>query len=80
MGTEDWILAARPYVSGKMSDKVAGLLAPEAIAAEVLVAEDNIVNQKLTILQLQKIGVTVHLAVNSEEAVSLAAKHDYKLI
>jgi len=47
---------------------------------QVLLVEDNLVNQKVALLMLERIGCTVDLAVNGQEAVDQAAKQPYSLI
>jgi len=56
--------------------------APLSTAASVrlLLAEDNPVNQKVTVQLLRKIGINAHLATNGKEAVSMAKTQDYDLI
>ena len=46
----------------------------------VLVAEDNMVNQKIAVLTLEKLGCRVDLAANGREAVEMAARFPYDLI
>ena len=46
----------------------------------ILVAEDNMINQKLIIEIIQKLGAQADLASNGEEAVSLYQSHQYDVI
>ncbi|HEV3200953.1 MAG TPA: response regulator [Bryobacteraceae bacterium] len=46
----------------------------------VLVAEDNVVNQKVAALMLRKLGIGPDLAANGREAVSMFEKTPYDLI
>ncbi len=46
----------------------------------ILLIEDNLVNQKVTYLMLQKAGITVHIANHGKEAISLLEKERYDLI
>jgi signal transduction histidine kinase/CheY-like chemotaxis protein len=46
----------------------------------ILIAEDNHVNQRVAVLQLQQIGFRADVALNGEEAVSAASKVNYDLI
>jgi PAS domain S-box-containing protein len=46
----------------------------------VLVAEDNVVNQKIAKLTLEKFGCRVDLAANGREAVEMAGRFPYDLI
>ncbi len=55
-------------------------LSAASIPARVLVAEDNSVNQKVAILILKKLGCSVDLAADGEEAVSMSAESPYDVI
>ncbi len=46
----------------------------------ILVVEDNLVNQKVTSLIVEKLGYPVTIASNGEEAVKLCKENDYKII
>jgi len=46
----------------------------------VLVAEDNMVNQKIATLTLERLGCRVDLAANGKEAVEMAGRFPYDLI
>jgi two-component system sensor histidine kinase/response regulator len=46
----------------------------------ILVAEDNVVNQKIAKLTLEKLGCRVDLAANGREAVEMAGRFPYDLI
>jgi len=50
------------------------------ISAYVLVAEDNLVNQKMVVRMLEKMGCRVDLAANGAEAVKRAVPSTYDLI
>lgn len=52
---------------------------PEKIKS-VLVAEDNLVNQKVIIKLLEKLGADVMLANNGKEAVELIQQHHFDLV
>ena len=47
---------------------------------KVLLVEDNIINQRIIVLNLNKLGYTVDIASNGEEAVDLFKKEKYGLI
>ena len=47
---------------------------------KVLVAEDNLVNQKTIMALLKKVGLETTLACNGQEAVDMAEHHEYDLI
>jgi PAS domain S-box-containing protein len=46
----------------------------------ILVAEDNVVNQRIATLTLEKLGCRVDLAANGKEAVDMAGRFPYDLI
>lgn len=46
----------------------------------MLVAEDNVVNQKVAVLLLRKLGCWVEVAANGKEAVELACRLPFDLI
>jgi two-component system sensor histidine kinase/response regulator len=55
--------------------------APEsAIPGLVLLVEDNLINQKVALHQLGRLGYTAHVASNGEEALTAIALHDYALV
>jgi CheY-like chemotaxis protein len=47
---------------------------------KVLLAEDNVINQKITIINLQQLGHEIDLAVNGIEAWEMYLKNDYDVI
>ena len=49
-------------------------------AVRVLVAEDNIVNQKVTVRMLEKLGLRADVAANGREVLGLFAMLPYDLI
>ena len=53
---------------------------PEKSAAQVLVVEDNLVNQRVSVAMLRRLGFEVDLACNGEEGVSKWEKGDYDAI
>jgi CheY-like chemotaxis protein len=48
--------------------------------ARVLVAEDNVVNQRLVKHMLEKLGCRIDLAANGREAVQMAAQNEYDIV
>ena len=52
----------------------------ERSAAQVLVVEDNLVNQRVSVAMLRRLGFEVDLACNGEEGVSKWEKGDYDAI
>jgi two-component system, sensor histidine kinase and response regulator len=65
---------------GKAAAEAAGatLAAPKS-SLDILLAEDNVVNQKLAILLLQRRGHRVTLATNGKEALAALLKRDFDL-
>ncbi|MFN5512722.1 MAG: ATP-binding protein [Burkholderiales bacterium] len=75
-------------------DTASGLMRPDALTTieadaalghglerqRVLLAEDNIVNQKVAVIMLARLGYAVDLAENGEEAVQAAQRKPYGLI
>jgi PAS domain S-box-containing protein len=53
---------------------------PGPYQARVLVAEDNVVNQKLAVRILERLGCRVDIAVNGAAAVDLTAATEYDLV
>ncbi len=53
-------------------------LSPES--ASILVAEDNPVNQKVTMLLLRNLGYTADLAANGQEAIAALRRKNYSLV
>jgi CheY-like chemotaxis protein len=49
-------------------------------AARILVAEDNLINQKLTVRMLEKLGYQSDIAENGQEALAALAKGSYAVI
>jgi PAS domain S-box-containing protein len=46
----------------------------------ILLAEDNVVNQKIAMIQLEKLGLLVDIAANGQEAIDKALTKPYNLI
>jgi CheY-like chemotaxis protein/HPt (histidine-containing phosphotransfer) domain-containing protein len=46
----------------------------------ILVAEDNLVNQKVAVLQLKELGYAMDIVANGNEAIAAAASKEYSLI
>lgn len=48
--------------------------------ARILVVDDNVVNQKVALIQLRTLGYPADTASTGREAVAAAGAHDYDLI
>ena len=56
-------------------------LSPELVAGwRILVAEDNVVNQRVLLRMLRQLGAKADLVVNGALAVSVATRNDYDLV
>ena len=60
--------------------KIASKETKLSVSLRVLVAEDNIVNQKVVVQMLKKLGYHADLAVNGKEAIKMLEKFPYDLI
>jgi signal transduction histidine kinase/CheY-like chemotaxis protein len=77
-------LERRHYMLGATDATPAGDgsdAAPETDApCLVLLVEDNLINQKVALHQLGRLGYAAHVASNGEEALKALALHDYALV
>lgn len=73
IGKDEWIKQAQAPVAATTAKGVPQLL------GKVLLAEDNVVNQKLILRLISKTGATVTLAENGLQAVELARAHHFDL-
>jgi signal transduction histidine kinase/DNA-binding response OmpR family regulator len=65
-----------PYPAGFATP----LAAAHLMRARVLLAEDNIVNQKLAVRMLEKLGCRVDVAADGQEAINMLAMLPYDLV
>jgi signal transduction histidine kinase/CheY-like chemotaxis protein len=63
-------------------EEMSGILAMEAgsVPVRVLVAEDNIVNQRVAVRMMERLGIRADLAANGQEAVDMFGLLPYDLI
>jgi CheY-like chemotaxis protein len=54
--------------------------APSKVCTNVLLAEDNVVNQRVAVRLLEKLGCRVHTVVSGSEALAALAQTDYDLV
>jgi len=54
--------------------------APEADVLEVLLAEDNLVNQRVAVLSLRKLGCRVTTSINGVQAVEALGRQEFDLV
>jgi CheY-like chemotaxis protein len=80
----DLFKAVRRHTAPADAPNASGETAPEAQVRlpqlRVLVAEDNVVNQRLTRLQLQKLGLTADLAADGHEVLEAVERVHYDVI
>ena len=73
-------LGVRAVEESNMTTIAAGLLIENANKTRVLIAEDNVVNQKLALRQLQQLGYRADLASNGIEAIECIERQPYDLV
>lgn len=68
--------------AGKPPDRAiaARLPAPKPVKLKILLVEDNVVNQKVTLNQLKSLGYSADVAANGQEALQLLAQIPYDLV
>jgi len=70
------MLAEPDAASDAGPDDAPGLASPGL----VLLVEDNLINQKVALHQLSRLGYAAHLASNGEEALEAIAQNEYALV
>ena len=73
-------LITRHTIAESRAAKTISVREERPISAYILVAEDNLVNQKMVVRMLEKMGCRVDLAANGAEAVKRAVPSTYDLI
>ncbi len=80
-GTPQPLPEAREQLIPRQSEAPPDLMhKPNADHPRILVAEDNIVNQKVTIRMLERLGLRADVAVNGRQAVQMDATTPYDLV
>ncbi|WP_421656612.1 response regulator [Leptothermofonsia sp. ETS-13] len=76
-GNQGFYFQVSPLTGGST-----GLLEPSPIPVKlkILLVEDNVVNQKVTLKQLENIGYTADVAANGQEALQMMAQISYDLV
>jgi PAS domain S-box-containing protein len=65
---------------GNQSDSASGINGPSLDSIKVLIAEDNLVNQKVVLLNLQRLNVRAELVQNGQEVIEAVSKDFFDLI
>ncbi|MCL6433626.1 MAG: response regulator [Leptolyngbyaceae cyanobacterium HOT.MB2.61] len=70
------------FQSNQLARRSTGSLEPSLTPAKlkILLVEDNVVNQKVTLKQLENIGYTADVAANGQEALQMMAQISYDLV
>ncbi|HET8774313.1 MAG TPA: response regulator [Thermoanaerobaculia bacterium] len=71
-------LAGEAFQRARPAERMAPV--PMRTDVRVLLAEDNPVNQKVAVRQLEKLGVAADPVANGVEAIEAVSRHDYALV
>lgn len=74
------VTAAAVVETGPGQSDAAARPAPAGAAPQILLVEDNVVNQKVALAMLKKLGYQADVAGNGEEALAAASRNAYNLI
>jgi signal transduction histidine kinase/ActR/RegA family two-component response regulator len=72
--------AASPVKESQTPEQAEGCLCSDGSAPHILLVEDNAVNQKVATLMLKKLGLTVDIAGDGQQAVEALAATCYDLV
>ena len=77
---DDHIHDAPPLVTERRPHELTSAHLASGVTGKVLVAEDNITNQRLALAQLKRLGIAADVVNNGREAVAAIERNNYELV